>query len=134
MDVFDLCYDIIGAAFEVRKILGPYMLEAVYEVALMQELQLRGIECRNQVLIPVEYKGMKIASGFRADILVEEEVIVELKALRKFEGHEFRQLSSYLKLSGLKNGLLINFGKEDFKVHRRGEEMGEASIFKFVGK
>ena len=104
-----LTQKIIGAAIEVHRTLGPGLLEAIYEQALCHEFDLRGIGYRRQVEIDVIYKD-KVIKGQRIDILVEEEVVVEIKPLSKLPDVSTAQILSYLKATGLKRGLLINFG------------------------
>lgn len=104
---------IIGAAIEVHRILGPGLLESVYETALCHEFSLRGIAHQRQVAVDVIYKGVTI-EGQRLDLLVQGEVVVELKSLSKLPDVAKAQLLSYLKATGLKRGLLINFG--EFKL------------------
>lgn len=104
-----LTQKIIGAAIEVHRTLGPGLLESIYEEALCYEFDLRGIQFRRQVEIDVIYKG-KVIKGQRIDVLVEEEVIVEIKSLSKLPDVSMAQVLSYLKATGLKRGLLINFG------------------------
>jgi GxxExxY protein len=99
----------IGAAIEVHRTLGPGLLESIYEEAICHEFYLRGITYRRQVEIDVLYKG-KVIKGQRIDILVEDEVIVEIKSLSKLPEVSTAQILSYLKATGLKRGLLINFG------------------------
>lgn len=100
---------IIGAAIEVHRTLGPGLLEAIYEEALCHEFDLRGIRYRRQVEIDLIYKG-KIIKGQRIDILDEDEVVVEIKSLSKLPEVSTAQILSYLRATGLKRGLLINFG------------------------
>jgi GxxExxY protein len=100
---------IIGAAIEVHRFLGPGLLETIYEQALEVELQLRGITCRRQVEVDVIYKG-HIIKGQKIDMIVASEVIVEVKSLSKLPEVATAQLLSYLKSTGLKRGLLLNFG------------------------
>ena len=104
-----LTQQIIGAAIEVHKTLGPGLLESIYEEALCHEFDLRGISYRRQVEIDVVYKG-KVIKGQRIDILVEEEVVVEIKSLSKLPDVSMAQTLSYLKATGLKRALIINFG------------------------
>jgi GxxExxY protein len=104
-----LTQKIIGAAIEVHKNLGCGLLESIYEEALCCELYLHGIKYRRQIEIDVIYKG-KVIKGQRVDILVENEVIVELKSISKLPEVASAQILSYLKATGLKRGLLINFG------------------------
>ncbi len=102
---------IIGAAIEVHKILGPGLLESIYEEALCHELELRGLTVERQKEIDVIYKN-KIIKGQRLDILVNNEVIVELKSVSALPEVAMAQTLSYLKASGLKRALLINFGEK----------------------
>lgn len=99
----------IGAAIEVHRTLGPGLLESIYEEALCHEFDLRGIHYRRQVEIEVIYKD-KVIRGQRIDVLVEKEVVVEIKSLSKLPDVSTAQILSYLKATGLKRGLLINFG------------------------
>ena len=107
---------IIGAAIEVHRILGPGLLESAYESCLMQELILKGLTAERQKVLPVYYKGINIDCGYRIDILVEDMVIVELKSIDHIQPIHEAQLLSYLKISGLKLGLLINFNV-DMLIH-----------------
>jgi len=100
---------IIGGAIQVHRTLGPGLLESTYEACLKYELEKRGLKVRSQVGLPVIYDGMKIDLGYRLDILVEDAVIVELKAVTAVTPLHEAQLLSYLKLSGKHLGLLINF-------------------------
>jgi len=106
----DLTGQIIGAAIEVHRELGVGLLESVYEAALCHELGLRKIEYQRQVAVDVRYKDVVI-QGQRIDLLVQGEVIVELKAQLKLPEYAHAQLISYLKSTGLKRGLLINFAE-----------------------
>jgi GxxExxY protein len=100
---------IIGAAIEVHKELGPGLLESTYEACLMYELVQRGFKVERQKELPVVYKGVHIACGYRLDLFVEESVILELKSVEKLERIHEAQVISYLKLSGKHVALLINF-------------------------
>ena len=100
---------IIGAAIEVHKILGPGLIESVYEECLKKELDLRGIHYQSQVTFPLIYKGMDTGKVFRIDLLVENEVVVELKAVDELTALNEVQLVTYLKLLDKRLGLLINF-------------------------
>ena len=100
---------IIGSAIEVHRHLGPGLLESIYEAALAYELGQRGIAVECQKSLPVAYKGLIFDEGYRLDLLVENEVIVELKCVDGLLPIHEAQLLSYLKLTGLKVGLLINF-------------------------
>ena len=107
----DLTEKIIGAAIEVHRILGPGLLESVYEDALCHEFSLRGIKFQRQVEVAVKYKGATF-QGQRLDLLVEGEVVVELKSLTKLPDVALAQTLSYFKATGLHRALLINFGHE----------------------
>ena len=102
---------IIGAAIEVHRVLGPGLLESIYEQALCHEFSQQGIHFEKQVPMEISYKG-HIIQGQRIDLLVEKEVIVEIKALQKLPEVSTAQVLSYLKASGLKRALLINFGEK----------------------
>ena len=108
MDINELTYHINGAIFEVNKILGSGFLEKIYENALMIELEDRGLKSDNQVSISVKYKGKEVGEYF-ADIVVENKVILELKAVDTLEKIHEAQLLNYLKATGYKIGLLVNF-------------------------
>jgi GxxExxY protein len=105
----ELTEKVIGAAIEVHRILGPGLLESIYEEALGIELQLRGMQVGRQVELDVHYKG-HIIKGLRIDLLVEGQLIVELKSVSKLPDVAQAQVLSYLKATGLKRALLINFG------------------------
>jgi GxxExxY protein len=109
MNINDLTGQIIGAAIEVHKALGPGLLESVYEECLSHELGLRRIRYERQYPIPVKYKGVQLDCGYRIDLLVENLVILELKSLDSLEPVHEAQILTYLKLTGRKIGLLINF-------------------------
>lgn len=103
-----LTYHIIGAAIEVHRILGPKLLESVYEEALCIELNMRRLSYERQKKIELDYKGHEIGT-FYVDVIVENSVIVELKSVANLAPVHEAQLMSYLRLTGLKRGLLINF-------------------------
>jgi GxxExxY protein len=107
--VDELTEKIIGAAIEVHRILGPGLLKSIYEEALCLELCLRGIAVQRQVEVDVHYKG-KVIKGQRIDLLVEGQVVVETKSVSKLPEVAAAQVLSYLKATGLKRALLINFG------------------------
>ena len=108
-DINDLSGEVIGAAIEVHRALGPGLLESVYEECLCRELELRGVPYERQRELPVEYKGAKLDCGYRLDIVVADKLIVELKACEKLQPIHEAQLLTYLRLTGMKVGLLINF-------------------------
>ena len=101
--------EIIAAAIEVHRHLGPGLLESAYEECLCREFQLRSIPFHRQIPLPVDYKGVKLDCGYRIDLLVNDEVVLELKAIEKIHPVHEAQLLSYLRLSNKRVGLLINF-------------------------
>jgi len=101
--------NILGAAFKVHSQLGPGLLESVYEVCLKHEMNKKGIRNESQVALPAYYDQMEINIGYRVDFLVENSILVELKSVEIINSLHEAQLLTYLKLSGLKLGLLINF-------------------------
>jgi len=105
----ELSEQIIGAAIEVHRALGPGLLESAYKICLMQELTLRGIRFQSEVILPVRYKGIELDCGYRIDLLIEDKIILELKAVDALTKVHEAQLLTYLKLSGKRVGLLINF-------------------------
>ncbi len=100
---------IIGAAIEVHRCLGPGLLESAYEECLCHELYLRGLSFERQVDLPVSYKGLMLGCGYKIDLIVQQVVVLELKAIEKLLPVHEAQLLTYLKLSGKRVGLLINF-------------------------
>jgi GxxExxY protein len=106
---------IIEAAIEVHRHLGPGLYEALYESCLAWELQLRGFEVERQVRVPVRYKGMEPELGYRIDLLVDGEVIVEVKAAERVHPVAHAQVLTYLALSGLRRDLIINFNVQRLK-------------------
>jgi GxxExxY protein len=100
---------ILDCSIEVHRNLGPGLLESVYEVCLCKELSLKGIKFQRQVLLPVNYKGEKLDADYRIDVLVEDEIIIELKSVEQMNPVYEAQLLTYLKLADKKLGLLINF-------------------------
>ncbi len=109
MELNKISEKIIGCAIKVHKTLCPGLLESTYEVCLIHELNKAGLNVHSQVALPVVYDGIKLDAGYRIDLLVEDSVIVELKAIDNLLPIHEAQLISYLKLSGKKLGLLINF-------------------------
>jgi GxxExxY protein len=106
---------IIGAAIEVHKQLGPGLLESAYLHCLCYELSAANVQFRREMPVPIDYKGTKLDCGFRLDLLVENEVVVELKAVEKLLPVHTAQLLTYLKILGLTKGLLINFNERVLK-------------------
>ncbi|PIU49236.1 MAG: GxxExxY protein [Desulfobacterales bacterium CG07_land_8_20_14_0_80_52_14] len=111
-------YAIIGAAMEVHRELGTGFLEAVYQAAMEMELGLRDIPFRSQPQIAVQYKGRQLEKVYQPDLICFGEIIVELKALARLSGTEEAQMINYLKATGMKVGLLINFGAPSLEYKR----------------
>jgi len=103
---------IVDAAFQIHKRLGPGLLESVYEVILAHVLSRRGLKVEKQVPVAIVFDGIKFNEGFRADLIVEDKVIVELKSVEKVLPVHKKQLLTYLRLTDRRLGLLINFGSE----------------------
>ena len=101
--------EIVDAIFQVHKEIGPGLLESVYELSLLQEFHLRNIKAKSQVSIPLLYKGVKLSKDFKIDILVDEEIIIELKAVEVLLPVHKAQIISYLKLADKRIGFLVNF-------------------------
>ncbi len=120
MEHNELTYLIRGAIFEVYNTLGPGLLESVYEEALCYELSIRGLQYERQKRIPLIYKGQELTSDLRLDILVENQVVIELKAVEEIKTVFYKQLKTYLKLTNLNLGLLVNFSSNDMQkgIHR----------------
>ncbi len=106
---------VVDAAFKVRKALGPGLLENAYELCLVHELSQRGLKVERQVAIPLMYEGMEIPVGFRADAIVEDNIILEIKAVESFLPVHEPQILTYLKLANKRLGFLINFNVLIFK-------------------
>ncbi|MES0349312.1 MAG: GxxExxY protein [Desulfobacteria bacterium] len=124
MDINDVTYAINGAVFEVSRILGPGFLEKVYQNALLIELKKRGLKAQNEVPINVFYKE-EVVGQYIADILVEERVIVELKTVEKLDKVHEAQLLNYLKATGIRVGLLVNFKHRKAKIKRMVRNLPE---------
>ena len=105
----ELTENVIGAAIEVHTALGPGLLESAYMHCMAREFELRGLQFRRKVELPVEYKGVKLDCGYRMDFIVEEKLVLEINAVDKLISIHEAQLLTYLKLSGFRIGLLINF-------------------------
>jgi GxxExxY protein len=106
---------IVDAGFQVHRALGPGLLESAYEACLAFELQDRGLMVRRQVALPVNYRGLQLDAGYRLDLLIEERIIIEIKAIDALSRVHEAQILTYLKLSGHKLGFLMNFNVELFK-------------------
>ena len=112
MELNELTFEIRGAIFTVFNELGPGLLESVYESALVYELKEKGLNVKSQVPVPVIYKGIGLELGFRLDLLVENKVIIEIKSVEFLQNVHKKQLLTYLKLTGLKLGILVNFNED----------------------
>ena len=107
--------EIIGKAIAIHRVLGPGLLESAYEFFLVGELTKSGLRFERQKPLPVEYDGARVDIGFRPDLIVEQHVIVEIKAVQKLEHIHEAQLLSYLRLAGIETGLLINFHSDPLR-------------------
>ena len=117
----EITYHIRGALYEVYKSLGPGLLESVYEEALTYELQKRGLKVERQKEVPIHYDGQLLNTTLRLDMLVEGQVIIELKSVRELQDVFFKQTRTYLRLMGLHVGILVNFNVDDIlddAIHR----------------
>ena len=115
MEFDGLSKRVIGCAIEVHRELGPGLLESTYEQCLAREMKLSGITFQLQHPQPVQYKGIRLDCGYRIDLLVEGELIIELKSVDQIKGIHEAQLLTYIKLAGVKIGLLINFNVTKLK-------------------
>ena len=106
---------VIGCAIEVHRLLGPGLLETTYEQCLAHELKLNDISFKLQHPLPVEYKGLRLDCGYRVDVLVEDEIILELKSVEELKGIHKAQLLTYMKLADIRQGFLINFNVRRLK-------------------
>lgn len=123
----ELSGEIIGAAIEVHRVLGPGLLESIYEHCLAKELTVRQLNFLRQHPVPVRYKGEKLDLGFKLDLWVEQQIIVEIKAVDIFQEVHRAQLLSYLRLTDCRLGLLINFNEVVVKdgIHRVVNSLNE---------
>ena len=111
----DLTYQIRGAVWDVYNILGPGLLESIYEEALCYELQKKGLRFERQKQVPIIYKGITLHGDLRLDLLVEDQIIIELKSVEEIKPVFYKQLRTYLRLLNKHAGLLVNFGEYDMK-------------------
>ena len=110
-----ISYQIRGAIFDVYNELGPGLLESVYEEAMVFELNKRGLSIQRQLEVPILYKGERLSTDLRLDLLVENAVIVELKSVSELQDVHYKQLLTYLKLTKKKLGILVNFNTDDIQ-------------------
>ena len=115
MEFTELSNRVIRCAIEVHRHLGPGLLESTHEQCLAHELSLNGLKFKVQQPLPVEYKGIRLDCGYRVDVLVEDEIILELKSVEELKGIHKAQLLTYMKLAGIKQGFLINFNVRRLK-------------------
>lgn len=115
MNINEIGTQILGAAFEVHKQLGPGLLESAYEHCLAFELVQRGLKVNTQVPLPLQYKGVRLDCGYRLDLLVEDQIIVEVKAVEALNEIHLAQMLTYLKLKNCRLGYLFNFNVVLFK-------------------
>ena len=124
MKIDELCYKVIGAAMAVHRHFGPGYLEEVYKNALMVELEMLGVQSDKEVPIAVNYKGVRVGD-YRADVIIDNRLILELKAVTTINPSHEAQLVNYLNVTGIEDGLLINFGatslqhKHKYRVYRQ---------------
>ncbi|HEX6890994.1 MAG TPA: GxxExxY protein [Chryseolinea sp.] len=120
MNENELSYQIIGIAIQLHRNMGPGLLESAYENAFRHDLESAGLIVRNQVPMPMVYKEVRLEVGYRIDLVVNDKVLIEVKSIEALAPVHFAQTLTYLKLSGLKLGLLINFNVKTLKdsIHR----------------
>ena len=106
---------VVDEAIAIHKGLGPGLLETVYEVILMHRLRKRGLKAERLIAIPIEYDGIKFDEGFKADLIIDSKVLLELKSVEDIHNAHKKQVLTYLKLTGMKLGYLLNFGDELMK-------------------
>ena len=111
----ELSHRVIGCALEVHRVLGPGLLESTYQQCLAKELEIKGVPYRREYALPVEYKGMRIDCGYRVDLMIGDELIVELKAAEATKKIHEAQLLTYMRIAGIRHGLLINFNLQRLK-------------------
>ena len=132
-DAEQLSEIVVDCGYRLHVELGPGLLESVYEVVLARMLQDRGLRVRRQVPVPIRVMGLEFDEGFRLDLMIEQELIVELKSIEKLEAAHYKQLLTYLRLLNLPVGLLINYGAATFKegirrVVNRHEDLGTSRL------
>ena len=127
MDENEIGKHVVDTAIQIHRETGPGLLETVYETILSNQLQIRGLEVKRQVSIPIEYRNLRFDEGFRADLLIENKVIVELKCVEKLNNAHYKQLLTYLRLTGMHLGFLLNFSESLMKngIHRTVNNLAE---------
>ena len=116
MEENEISYLARGAVFTVYNSLGPGLLESAYEAVLAHELHERGLSVRTQVPLPIIHKGIKLQAGYRIDLLINEKVLIEIKSVEALAEVHHKQVLTYLKLSGIKLGLLVNFNTDNIQA------------------
>lgn len=111
----ELTYQLHGAVWDVYNVLGPGLLESIYEEALCYELQQRGLKVERQKPVPVIYKGITLNNDLRLDLIVEDQIVLELKSVEEIKPVYFKQLKTYLRLMDKQLGFLVNFGENDMR-------------------
>jgi GxxExxY protein len=111
----EISYKVRGIVFEIHKKLGPGLFESVYEEIMYLEIQKAGMKVEKQVPLPVIWDNLRLDRGYRIDLLIENKVIIEIKSIENIAPVHYKQLATYVKLSGLKLGLLVNFFENDIK-------------------
>ena len=119
---------VVDCAVALHRDLGPGLLETVYEVILARALERRGLSVQREVAVPIEYEGETFAEGFRADLIVESKVLLELKSVERVTPAHKKQLLTYLRLTGLKLGYLLNFGEALMRDGFRGADEARAQL------
>ena len=128
----DLTYKIIGCAIEVHKALGPGLLESIYQRCLVQELILSGLNTQSQLKVPIQYKGLNLDADLRLDILVEDLIVVEIKAVETINPVYEAQILSYMKLLNKPKGVLLNFCSDN--IFKNGQKTFVNNIYASLGK
>lgn len=128
----EISFKVRGAIFEVYNTLGPGLLESAYEAALYYELLERGVKVKRQSELSLNYKVVKLDVGYRLDLIVEDRIIIEVKSVSELSALHFKQLTTYLKLTNLKLGLLVNFNSTNIaeNIIRIANNLREASLGK----
>lgn len=126
----DLVYQVNGAAIEVHKALGPGLLESVYHKVLIKELSLRGLKYQSELIVPVEYKGLRLDTELRCDLFIENILVVELKAVEYILPVHEAQILTYMKLLDAPKGLLINFNVSN--IYKEGQKTFVTENFRIL--
>ena len=116
MELEEIARIVVDRGYHLHRDTGPGMLESVYEILLAEALRESGLECRRQVSVPIKYKGVVIDNAFKIDLLVEDQLVIELKSVERASPVHSKQLLTYLRLMNLRLGLLMNFGMPTFKA------------------